>query len=332
MANIRDSARSYRRQGETMYTYAIVKPLRGEIPVLFDKDAMATCIHFESGSNLLTSLSYEKATQLIAQCKKTGKGRLRRKPDRSIELINSVWREYGDTHTDLHDINDMLRIKDRIIAMCGKRSGCQGSTMIVDWGCGAGHTLVQLARWLEAENITCVKLYGFANEIHPDWQYAPENITFIWDVAENLPMYFNKRTVDFIYSIAGLYYLFLPEYDEHDEDMVAYFKKHQFNGRLFKNYSHTEKHLEQLSAIMKADGELMIDLPIHVIDIDYSLLHTQSRQYKTIRNPDKYGEHAYVLVPKNAVPAGQVFDNAGSGVIRLSGRDEDIINAFRSYG
>jgi hypothetical protein len=310
-----------------MYMNAMAKPLHGEIPVLCEKDLMATCIHFESGSDMLTSLCHEKANELMAQCEKTGKGRLRRKSDGRLELINSVWRDYGDTHTDLHDINELIRIKDRIISMCSKRSDCQGAMIIVDWGCGAGHTLVQLGQWLQKEKITCVKLYGYANEIHPDWQYASGNITFILDVADNLPMYFDKGTVDFMYSIAGLYYLFLPEYDDHDDDMVEYFKKHQFDGRLFKSYSHTEKHLEQLSTIMKADGELVIDLPIHVIDIDFNLLKTQSRKYKTLRNPHKYGEHAYVMVPQNAYPAGQVFDHAGPSVIKLPGRDEDMINA-----
>lgn len=301
---------------------ALAKPLRDEIPVLCENDFMATCIHFESGSDLLTSLCYEKANNLISQYEKTGKGRLRRNPDGSIEVINSVWRDYADTHTDLHDINDLIRIKDRIISMCSKRSNCKGPINIVDWGCGAGHTLTQLGRWLDEENITCVKLYGYANEIHSDWQYAAGNITFILDVADNLPMYFKKGTVDFIYSIAGLYYLFLPEYDSHDDDMVEYFKKHQFDGRLFKSYLHTEKHLEQLSTIMKADGELVIDLPIHVIDIDFNLLQTKSKKYRTLRNPDKYGEHAYVMVPQYAYPAGQVSDNLGSSVIRLcrSGR------------
>lgn len=305
-----------------MSTNAMALPLGGEIPVLCEDNFMATCIHFETGSSMLTSLCYEKAIKLIAHCEKNRKGRLRRKPDGSIELINSVWRSYGDTHTDLHDINDLIRIKDRIISMCERRNDCQGTIAIVDWGCGAGHTLVQLGRWLKKENITCVKLYGYANEIHPDWQYAPGNITFILDVADNLPMYFKKRTVDFIYSIAGLYYLFLPEYDAHDDDMVEYFKKHQFDGRLFKNYSHTEKHLEQLSVIMKSNGELIIDLPIHVIDIDFSLLKTHSRKYETLRNPDKYGEHAYVLVPRNEGQAGQVSDNTGRGVIRFTGCDE----------
>lgn len=315
-----------------MYTNAMAKPLSSEIPVLCENYSMATCIHFESGSSMLTSLCYEEAKKLITHCEKNGKGRLRRKPDGSIELINSVWRDYGDTHTDLHDINDLIRIKDRIISMCGRRSDCQGTIVIVDWGCGAGHTLVQLGKWLKRENITCVKLYGYANEFHPDWHHAPGNITFILDVADNLPMYFKESSIDFIYSIAGLYYLFLPKYDDHNDDMVEYFKKHQFNARLFKSYSHTEKHLEQLSMIMKAKGELIIDLPIHVIDIDFSLLQTQSRKYRTLRDPDKYGEHAFVLVPRRAVSGGQVSDAPGSGVLRLAGRDDDIINSARSYG
>jgi hypothetical protein len=315
-----------------MYLNAMVKPLCGEIPVLWEKDFMTTCIHFESGSDMLTSLCFEKADKLISQCEKTGKGRLRRKPDGSIDLIHSVWRDYGDTHTDLHDINDLIRIKDRIITMCSKRSDCQGTMIIIDWGCGAGHTLVQLGRWLKKENITCVKLYGYANEFHPDWQYATENITFILDVADNLPKYFKKGAVDFIYSIAGLYYLFLPEYDDHNDDMVEYFKKHQFDARLFKYYSHTEKHLEQLSSIMKANAELIIDLPIHVIDIDFNLLKTQSRKYKTLTDPEKYGEHAYVMLPQNAYPVGQASDNVGPSIIRLPGRDENILDRARSYG
>lgn len=284
-------------KGGTMSVHTFKKngEFRGEM--IPETNFLSTHVLLDSGASMLTSVDYGAARRLLSNFKNTGKGRLIKKRDGRIELIDSLWRDYGDTHTDLHDINDLIRIKDRIFALCRNADDRCRSIVIVDWGCGAGHTLTQLDAWLRKMGIDCVKLYGFANEFHPDWHKAPANITFILDVAENLPKYFNTRTVDFIYSIAGLYYLFIPESDSGDDDMLEYFKKHRFDGSLFKNYTHTERHLEALSFIMKYSGELIIDLPVHVIDIDYNLLKTENRYFTTHRNPEVYGEHAYVLVP-----------------------------------
>ena len=70
-----------------------------------------------------------------------------------------------------------------------------------------------------------------------------------------------------------------------------------FDAGLFKLYSRTETHLEQLSLIMNVHGELLIDLPVHIIDIDYSLLRIENTNYRTLINPEKYGEHAFVVAP-----------------------------------
>ncbi len=265
---------------------------------IFNRDGfLPTHIPLPSGATLLTSLDYETAEEVVFRSSHTGKGRLQQHADKRIEIVDSLWMAYGDTHTDLHDINDLIRIKDRLLSRCDKGNEECGSVVIIDWGCGAGHTLAQLDRWLRTMKITWVRLFGYANEFHVDWLKAPASLTFILDVADNLPRYFDTRTVDFIYSIAGLYYLFIPQSEGGDDDMLEFFRKHGFDGRLFKNYAHTERHLEALSAMMKSNGELLIDLPLHVIDIDYNLLKSGSRYYRTLRNPEKYGEHAYVLVP-----------------------------------
>ena len=275
--------------------------------MLGQSNFLPTHISLGARANILTSLDYEMAKEVVFCSGHTGKGRLRQNPDGRIEIVDSVWMEYGDSHTDLHDINDLIRIKDRIFSLCNQDDADRGSIVIVDWGCGSGHTLVQLDCWLREMSITCVKLYGYANEFHTDWFNAPANLTFILDVADNLPRYFSTRTVDFIYSIAGLYYLFIPESEGSDDDMLEFFRKHRFDGRLFKKYAHTERHLEALSAIMKCNGELLIDLPLHVIDIDYSLLKSRNKHYRTLRNPEKYGEHAYVLVPSPSASPAEAY-------------------------
>ena len=285
---------------------SISNALNHGLPCVHEKISTYTAITLSSGATMLTSLEHEAALQLISSCGRTGKGRIYQKPDGDIAIRDSVWLEYGDTHTDLHDINPLIRIKDRIASLYNHGVEDVDTLVIVDWGCGAGHTLVQIDSWLRSEKNACVQLYGFANEMHPDWQDAPDTITFILDVAGNLPNYFNNRAVDFIYSIAGLYYLFLPEFDCLDCDMVEYFKQHHFDGRLFKYYDHTEKHLSQLTAMMKLNRELMIDLPIHVIDIDFDVLKSGSPNFKAIRNPEKYGEHAYVLVPTQSTSPGKI--------------------------
>lgn len=284
-----------------MAAKAITTPVRMGATQFNQKDFLPTQFRLSSGATILTSLDYAQALEMIFSSTDRAKGRLRRKLDGRIEVIDSLWVEYGDTHTDLHHINDQIRIKDRMISMLENQGAGGRPIVIVDWGCGAGHTLAQLDRWLQEMNIPNGKLFGFANEFHVDWLDAPSNLTFILDVADNLHRYFNARSVDFIYSIAGLYYLFLPESDRCDDDMLEFFRKHRFDGRLFQNYEHTDRHLEALSAIMKTTGELLMDLPLHIIDIDFDLLKSFSRNYRTLRNPEKYGEQAYVLVPKRPV-------------------------------
>jgi len=280
-----------------MVAKALATQIGYGVSILQERRFEPTQIPFGCGAKMLTSLDYKTARKVVFTSAETGKGRLHRNTAGQIEMIDSLWMEYGDTHTDLHDINDLIRIKDRILSLCHHSEDVCGPIVIVDWGCGAGHTLAQLDRWLKALNINCVQLYGFANEFHADWLKAPANLTFILDVADNLPRYFDARSVDFIYSIAGLYYLFIPESESSHDDMLEFFRKHRFDGRLFKSYAHTERHLEALSTIMRSNGELLIDLPVHVIDIDYNLLKSDNRNYRTLRNPEKYGEHAYVLMP-----------------------------------
>jgi len=259
-------------------------------------DFAPTAITLLSGAQMLTSLSHNVANELSAYIQTTGKGRLYKDSTGSIELIDSLWQEYGDTHTDLHAINGLLHIKERINALYKKKSR-HLPFVIVDWGCGSGHTLRQLCKWLKKQNITNIKLYGFANEMHPDWQSTPEEITLILDIAENFSKYFKGRAIDFIYSIAGLYYLFLPEFEKQKYNLVEYFYVNRFDNTVFKNFSHTEKYLEQLSLTMRGKGEILIDLPVHVIDINYHGLQMDNSHFLTVRNPAKYGEHAFVVLP-----------------------------------
>jgi hypothetical protein len=288
-------------QGGIVAAKDITTPMRLCTTQLIQNGFLPTQLRLSSGATILTSLDYAQVLEMIFSTTDKAKGRLRRKPDGGIEVIDSLWVEYGDTHTDLHHINDQVRIKDRMISLLKNHGAGGRPIVIVDWGCGAGHTLAQLDHWLRKMKITNSKLFGFANEFHVDWLDAPSNLTFILDVADNLHRYFNARTVDFIYSIAGLYYLFLPEIDRCDDDMLEFFRKHRFDGRLFQTYEHTERYLEALSFIMKTSGELLMDLPSHIIDIDFDLLKSFSRNYRTLRNPEKYGEQAYVLVPNRPV-------------------------------
>ncbi|MFH2061278.1 MAG: class I SAM-dependent methyltransferase [Pseudomonadota bacterium] len=260
----------------------------------------ASLTTFESGAKMLTSMDPDATKELITSFEKTGKGRLNKGFDNRIEVLDSMWQDYNDTHTDLHVFNDLIRIKERIIALNKHKKKWDIPFVILDWGCGSGHTLNQLSKWLDEQKIFDVKLYGFANQIHPDWKYAAENITFILDVADHLPLYFKDEKIDLIYSIAGLYYLFLPDSNNQKYDMVEYFKRHQFNSDLFKIHSHTEKYLEHLSFILKPHGELLIDLPIHIIDVNYDLLQTQNKHFIGLEDHEKYGEYAFVVVPTDS--------------------------------
>lgn len=71
--------------------------------------------------------------------------------------------------------------------------------VVLDWGCGAGTTIRELAR----EYGDKVHAYGFSKDSYNEWEHI-DNAKLIQATMEDLPRYFKNDSVDLIYSKLGL--------------------------------------------------------------------------------------------------------------------------------
>ncbi len=75
---------------------------------------------------------------------------------------------------------------------------------VLDWGAGDGTAVISLGQALKRMGINNVRLIGFGDTLFNKWRSAPDNVEFIYDVAENLPSYFKSGEVDMVFSHLGL--------------------------------------------------------------------------------------------------------------------------------
>ncbi|MCM8781079.1 MAG: hypothetical protein NC908_04065, partial [Candidatus Omnitrophica bacterium] len=82
--------------------------------------------------------------------------------------------------------------------------------VVLDWGCGSGRALREVAWNLYREGLSNVDLFGLSNMFFSDWHRygSPLKITYILDTENNLPIYFKKRKISIIYSHFGIHNLF----------------------------------------------------------------------------------------------------------------------------
>jgi len=113
---------------------------------------------------------------------------------------------YSDTSLEFiekHFFGDIGGMVDQIREI-RKRWGPNQPIVVVDWGCGDGTALCQLARELQMAGIQNILLFGFADMPFPEWNKAPSEVTFILDTVTNMHLYFSKGEIDLIYSFSGL--------------------------------------------------------------------------------------------------------------------------------
>ena len=125
--------------------------------------------------------------------------------------INQLWQEneYIVFNSSLNLINCRLAVdlvrQIRMIAQTRKSSSDPVREIIVlDWGLGNGRALLEILNELQLNNISNVKLVGFGDIPAQEWHHLPKGIEIILDVDWKLPLYFEKNTIDLIYSHFGL--------------------------------------------------------------------------------------------------------------------------------
>jgi len=88
-----------------------------------------------------------------------------------------------------------------------------GNPVVVEWGCGRGHSIADLAR-----NNPRAKLYGFSKESYREWnkllnkdpknaKKQNTNLKFIHAEADDFFRYFKDNSIDIMFSKLGLCHL-----------------------------------------------------------------------------------------------------------------------------
>lgn len=149
---------------------------------------------------------------------------------------------WGFIDTGFKELNARFKIIKQIRRAHELRKDPSEVITIVDWGAGDGTGLIELyteLKRLEKEDgivIPNIQLVGYADKYQDKWQEAPEGITFIFDVAGNLPKHLANNSIDFMYSSIGLIHFL----DEASPTRVS-------------------RHMKQLHQLMKAGREIHLE-------------------------------------------------------------------------
>lgn len=122
---------------------------------------------------------------------------------KSIGLDGNI-KDWAIEYSKIDEVNRELGInlKEQInLSMQRNSLGQSDQTMVLDWGCGAGVALFQLGEMFKTDE---VKLVGFGNTFYRKWFYDSTDITYIFDDAEHLDLYFKQQSIDVLFSYWGL--------------------------------------------------------------------------------------------------------------------------------
>lgn len=133
-----------------------------------------------------------------------------------VMLGSRAFRE-GYEITPLAEVSENLSfdILEKVISLAAEDDA--RTITVVDWGCGDGSALKDIAQYLAEKSITNVQLIGFSNIYYNKWEedFGYENVSFILDRAENFKDYFNDSEIDFVFSHKGLAHLNSQDYTAH---------------------------------------------------------------------------------------------------------------------
>lgn len=171
-------------------------------------DSDPTVLSLAGGAALWTPLAKDRTRRVLERGFPT---RLRRTPSGDLSEIEPIGWQY--IQSPLGEVNQRLHMNLAEHIQSLARAHPEETVRILDWGCGKGATVIDLARQLKEAGITNVQFFGFSDEYHAMWNKAPETVTFIWDVADHLPGYFDQHPLHFIYSHFGIAHLGMEYYD-----------------------------------------------------------------------------------------------------------------------
>lgn len=118
--------------------------------------------------------------------------------------------EWPISSTPLSRVQESLGfdIESHVYLLCKNAEGRGRCVTVLDWGCGEGAALLDLARSMHVKGIRNLKLIGFSDAYFHRWQRIySDDVTFILDHGDNLHRYLGEGEVDFIYSHYGMYYV-----------------------------------------------------------------------------------------------------------------------------
>jgi len=182
------------------FLYRAVKP---------DK-AMLTgnTVKLQNGAKLWTQKDAEKMAEVLPGLEEQGyvdendQGGLEAK---TPSLINLFWRSSLENSSKDLDADLLEEIIQK--AAVAKEQGRM--LTVLDWGCGSADTLNDIARKLSdlEPGIDNVQLVGLSNQYSENWNNLHPGVNIIFDNAENIDKYLAEGSVDFIFSLFGLFHL-----------------------------------------------------------------------------------------------------------------------------
>src|SRR3989344_241833 len=80
--------------------------------------------------------------------------------------------------------------------------------MVVDWGCGIGNAIAEIAA-----EIPKTRCYGFSADSYTEWNHK-KGVKFIHATGEDFSKYFKDGSIDVLYSHLGLLHFFKSKWDQ----------------------------------------------------------------------------------------------------------------------
>ncbi|VVB75498.1 Uncharacterised protein [uncultured archaeon] len=159
------------------------------------------------------------------------------------------WMEYSSVEKIEGELHFPLKNKIKsLISGVGKKGR---TPVVVDWGCGAGVALEELA-----SSCKQAKFYGFSNQAYPSWDTKQTNVRLIHAQEKDFKRYFKKNSADLIYSNFGLwhtkpdYVLSLIPVLRTGGEMVA----NILPSSMFRFYELIPRGIRKQAAYLKKDG------------------------------------------------------------------------------
>jgi 8-oxo-dGTP pyrophosphatase MutT (NUDIX family) len=118
-----------------------------------------------------------------------------------------------------------------------QRSNARDKVIVVDWACESAKALIEIAEFLQARNITNVRLIGFDYAFHPNWLNVEGEIDFILGPEQLLIECLNQERLNRIrvYSHHGIAHL-TEEIDKFRQHMSALCLCLRPDGDILFNY------------------------------------------------------------------------------------------------